>query len=477
MAERDAFERQFAEAVRAYAAGAPTEVDAGALVRSLAATTPRVGRLVRVAGWRLPGLAYLWVLLALALLLASMLGLSLAGGLPDLRLLGIAPAPTRRASLPAVVPPTSPVASALPTRTTPEATPAPPYGAGLTWSGFAPLPRFGAGHTLTNPTVGDVTAGGHGFVAVGSDWVAADQAVAVAWLSADGRTWTEHRIGIPGTTSLLATPALSSVATGGGRLVAVGRVGIWRSTDGADWEQALGPDELDGVPLRVAWAVGRFVAIGRSVGDPCAARVWLSTDGTAWLPVALPDAAGVCPTALAGGAGGFLAAGLDPITGRTALMCSSDGLAWTLAPAQAAFEGNGHPEGVARAGNRWIAFGSFLPGGASERGVAVWTSTDGLAWRRTALLRPAGADACDPGSAHMLGMAPYGPGYVAVGRCTVSPEQVGIAWASTDGTAWQPVLGRVRPMLAVASDGTRLVALGADWPGYAPITSSAVLAP
>lgn len=501
MTDRDIFERQLAEAVRVYAEGAPTGIDAAALARSLAATTPHTRRLVRVPAWRLPNLGFAWSLLVLAALMASMIGVSVAGGLPDLHLFGIvaSPAPPT-ASLPAVTPTAPPVASAMPSRPAqatppptdaiaptrapvptaaplPAATAAPPYGAELLWSGFAQAPRFDAGHALTDPTIGDVVAGGPGFVAVGSDWVDDDTAVAVAWLSTDGRTWTEHAIGTPGKASLLASPALSSVTAGEEGLVAVGRVGIWHSIDGSDWALSLDPDELDGVPLHVAWAAGRFVALGRGVGDSCSARVWESTGGAAWMPVALPDAQGICPTGLAAGAGGFVAVGLDPLTGGTEMMVSPDGLAWKLAPAQSAFRGHGYPEGVTWAGDRWVAFGSFLPAGASERGVAVWTSPDGLSWLRTAFLRPAGTFACDPGSAHLLDVAPFGPGYVAVGRCTVSPEQVGIAWASTDGSTWETVLGRVPPMFAVAANGARLVTVGADWPSYTPVTSSAILAP
>jgi len=35
----------------------------------------------------------------------------------------------------------------------------------------------------------------------------------------------------------------------------------------------------------------------------------------------------------------------------------------------------------------------------------------------------------------------------------------------------------VPPMFAVAANGARLVTVGADWPSYTPVTSSAILAP
>ena len=496
MTEREAFERRFEAAVREWADRAPTDIDERALVRSLAAGTPRGRRIVAVPLWRLPGLGLAWALVVLGLLVTLGVGLVASGALRDLNLFTVAPAPTHApATVPAVVsspavptptpgasgsPPASPQASAAPAPV-PSQGPSPAavqaYAGTLAWSGFDRLPRFYAGRALTDPIVGGITAGGPGFVVVGSDWVDAEGAVAVAWTSDDGLAWAEHPIGSPGPTSALTSPALSSVTTGGGMLVAVGRVGIWRSTDGLTWEQAAPSSGLGGIPLRVARGRAGFVAIGRGLGEPCQGRAWTSADGASWRDVALPDADHFCPTAVAGSASGYVVVGNDPLDGGPVVLASSDGVSWSRAPAQPSLAWDADPEGVAWTGDRWTAFGSFLPSTSADQGVQVWQSTDGLAWSRTSFLQPTGPFACDPGSVHMLDLTGFGPGYVAVGSCTANPELVGIAWTSATGGTWQGVLGRVRPMSGVASNGTRLVAVGSDWPDLRPIVTTAVLAP
>jgi len=493
MSEREAFERRLEAAVREYVEAAPTDVDAARLTRSLAANVPRVRRLVPLPVWRLPSPGFAGALVALALLAVLSMGLVASGALRNVHLLPVAPTPgpaletppaviaSPVPSAPAPSASASPSTSAAPTPSAAAATPASasagPYAGSLAWTGFARLPRLHAGQALTDPIMGDITAGGPGFVAVGSDWVDPEGAVAVAWTSADGLSWQEHEIGVPGPTSALSTPALSSVAAGASDLVAVGRVGIWRSADGIAWEQARAPYELDGTPLYVAAGPGGFVAVGRGLGDPCQGRAWTSADGKTWQARTLPNPAGLCPTALAAGPSGYLAVGHDPVSGHTAMMRSADGASWEMVQDQAAFAGDGYPEGATWTASGWTAFGSFLPIGSSDRGVQVWQSSEGMRWQRTGFQRPAGAFSCDPGSTHMLDAAAFGPGYVAVGTCTANPEQVGLAWASTDGASWETVIGRVRPMTAVAANGQRLVAVGSDWPDHEPIVASAELAP
>ena len=496
MTEREAFERRFAAAVREWADRAPTDIDERALVRSIASGAPRGRRIVAVPLWRLPSLGFAWALVILGLLVTLGVGLVASGAFRDLNLFTVAPGPTHvPATVPAVVsspavptptpgasgsPPASPSASAGPAAAPsrgPSPTPAQTYAGNLSWSGFALLPRLYAGRQLTDPIVGGITSGGPGFVVVGSDWVDAEGAVAVAWTSADGLAWTEHPVGSPGSTSTLTSPALSSITDGDGTLVAVGRVGIWRSTDGLEWQQVTPSSGLGGVPLRVAWGRAGFVAVGRGLGEPCQARAWTSVDGASWQSVALPDAGHFCPSAVAGSGSGYVAVGNDPVDGGPVLLGSSDGTSWSAAAAQPALAWDAYPEGVAWTGDRWTAFGSFLPSASADQGVQVWQSTDGLLWSRTGFLRPTGPFACDPGSVHMLDLTGFGPGYVAVGSCTANPELVGIAWTSATGGTWQGALGRVRPMSGVASNGTRLVAIGSDWPDLRPIVTTAVLAP
>ncbi len=496
MDDRDRFERRLAVAIGEWAGAAPTEVDARALARSLASGMPRGRRIGLLSSWGLPSPGLAWAI-GLVLVASLSVGLVASGSLHDLHILTGAPSASPVATG-SVAPPTSapspsgPPASTFPSAP-PSASPSPPPSspepspgsasgppatpwpaADLSWTGFQRLPRLHPGQALTDPIVGDVAAGGPGFVAVGSDWVDADGAVAVAWTSADGAAWEEHQIGNPGPTAVLSSPALSSVVAVDGQLVAAGRVGIWRSPDGSSWEESAAPHDLNGTPLHLAAGPGGFVAVGRSLDDPCQGRVWSSIDGVTWEPGALPDPSTFCPTAVAGGVSGYLAAGSDPASGRAALLLSGDGVTWEAVPDEAAFDGQGYPEGILWTADRWTAFGSFQPTGSSERGVRIWQSVDGLAWAATGFLRPSGPFACDAGSVHMLDATAFGAGFVAVGTCVVQPEQVGIAWTSADGATWQAVLGRVRPMSAVAAGGTRLVAVGSEWPDHQPIACGAV---
>ena len=161
---------------------------------------------------------------------------------------------------------------------------------GLAWQKvpsdrFSSSPEF-AGH---DKVMRAVTAGGPGFVAVGSiglyseatdehDWDAA------VWVSSDGITWVlvsedAATFGGPGTQEMAA------VTAGGSGFVAVGwdyasgeaEAAVWTSPDGTNWVRVLDPAVFGGAgdqEMRGVAVIGsRVVAVGR---DGANAAVWVS---------------------------------------------------------------------------------------------------------------------------------------------------------------------------------------------------------
>jgi hypothetical protein len=377
--------------------------------------------------------------------------------------------------------------TSIPAPATPAATPrptsVPTYAATLAWSqDYLPRPPGDAMRGGSNARASDITVGGPGLVIVGTDLDARGNEVAAAWTSTDGVAWQEH------VTSIIDHPgyAFAAVAAGGDALVAVGRQGIWWSSDGVTWEQ-VGEPAIVGTHLTdIAWGPAGFVAVAADDGG--VASTWRSSDGRSWEPGALTTAlSGLCPTKIAGGSKGYLVVGSncgDP--SRPVIASSPDGRSWIRAPGQSSLFGEGEADGAIAGGPGWIAFGRFRPDASANAGDAVWTSTDGRAWRRTSFLRPLPPcvpDCGNPGGA-IADVAAFGPGYVAVGMSWCGNDQWGAAWASSDGATWHSV--RLDPMTdarfwllrAVAAYGGRLVAAaGGPWVDHLPAAVSAVLAP
>jgi hypothetical protein len=155
-----------------------------------------------------------------------------------------------------------------------------------------------------------VTAGGPGFVAVGSDLPGGRETAAGAvWVSPDGQTWSrvphdEAVFGIAGTGT-----RIMDVTAGGPGLVAVGyeeaggyqSAVVWVSADGNTWTRVDDAATFGGTGGQGMNAVAAFgsglVAAGwdTSAADP-EAQVWASADGYHWVRVAFdagaPGAAG-----------------------------------------------------------------------------------------------------------------------------------------------------------------------------------------
>jgi hypothetical protein len=227
----------------------------------------------------------------------------------------------------------------------------------------------------------------------------------------------------------------------GGRLVAVGYVGVrgswtaiaWTSDDGDRWDLA----SIDGTAGSFAVSLiagrdpaGRVLAAGRSGGAPA---VWDSPDGRAWTPRSVPTLGGASTweriVTLAQGETGFIAGGsAGPELGdRVARFWrSDDGISWNTVPDDPGFVGAEVVAIASRGSGGYVALGRL---GTGQRGSGSigWTSADGVRWQRV------GGPALASGLVAALAVAPDGS-LVAVGSDL--DERKALVWSSPDGTEW-----------------------------------------
>jgi hypothetical protein len=194
-----------------------------------------------------------------------------------------------------------------------------------------------------------------------------------------------------------------------------------------------------------------------TVATPTASSTQLPTATATVLPLVLdferaasfaPAPEGSAVTGVTAGGPGFVAVGFDGGK-RAVVSLSSDGRAW-LAVDSATFS-NATMIGVTRVGGRLVAFGRDV---TSEERVhaAVWTSTDGATWRRTA------ESAAFEGSQLVAAVA-GGPGIVAVGGLPHSDTAA--MYVSPDGDAWERVASFAQSFIwSVAVGGPGFVAVG-----------------
>ena len=198
----------------------------------------------------------------------------------------------------------------------------------------------------------DVTAGGPGLVAIGSDYQDGstwpDGAV---WVSADGFTWT--RVDDPAVFGGHGGQEILSVTAGGPGVVAVGsgesysNAAVWVSEDGYSWSRIPnnaavfgGASEMS----RVMVAGPGLVAVGGSTGGSDHVMVWVSVDGYAWTRIEdgadLNGSGSLSVHAAALWRGGLALVGKDESSDQTAVVfwLSADGYRWDrISPDQAVF--------------------------------------------------------------------------------------------------------------------------------------------
>lgn len=313
----------------------------------------------------------------------------------------------------------------------------------LTWS------RVPHDQALFDPTKGidvitSITAGGPGFVAVGTTGIMDDSWIgtnAAVWFSEDGITWSR----VPNDTPPLGGPineAVQSVTVGGLGLVAVGFENelplggdavVWISDDGMSWSCV--PDDEAAFEGAIMFDVTAFgpglVAVGSAA--------WTSPDGLTWTRVPLaPDEDARMSSVTVGGPG-LVAVGsvdieteLDPDYSIAAVWTSPDGLTWSRLPYDEAVLGDADLSDVTVGGPGLVAVGS------ADNHAAVWTSPDGLTWTRVPY------DAAVFGGGQTAGqvmnaVTSVGAQLVAVGgygRDDSSTSDAALVWTSADGLTW-----------------------------------------
>jgi hypothetical protein len=269
-----------------------------------------------------------------------------------------------------------------------------------------------------------VTAGGPGFVVVGSDYSGIGGGV--VWLSADGQSW--ERIDA----DVFANQTLSRVGVAGDRLVAFSlEGGVFTSADGRTWESSSDP-------------AAQTVAAGllALVGD--GSSLWAFSR----------DAA-------------------EPRQNRQTILVwrSDDGETWTQ---------TGTIDGSEGASSAWAAAGAnglVVISNAYLHDTSVWQtfySTDGSTWVPS---EQTPTDVTDVISTE-AGFVAVGHYNTGQGCALIETDDVGVTWTSVDGITWRHMPERGwngREIQVVGRSGSTLAGLGVDWNLYYDDKSSGVL--
>ena len=315
--------------------------------------------------------------------------------------------------------------------------------------------------------VRDVISSGDLLVAVGLAATTPEGDTAGAWTSSDGRAWEPAEVAQPGGT-------MTAVAGGPGRFVAVGTVfegtngpAAWTSVDGRTWQalpasafigsSGYEPGALEDI---TAGPGGDFVAVGSEVGaGGNRAAAWYSPDGLAWTPTG-SDLGGDSAGAVVAFGPGYVAAGWSPGDDgddRALFWTSPDGRTWEAAPDAEDLHDVGATPILAAVAQQLVAFGSrshqFVP---TE--PIVWTSQDGVTWKRQAAggvvgPLPGGSSlASEPPLATGLaidGLIGTDDGFVAAGETIAFWPSSGsgpgprtarrVVWTSSTGSRWSLV--------------------------------------
>jgi len=391
-----------------------------------------------------------------------------------------------------------PAAGAVPlANPTAAATPSAPPQVGLAWE------RVADRDLVSRPRNGQmygVIAGGPGAIA----WGGVSGTGPRIWTTVDGRDWSPATVETATDAVPENLPEVLDVTAGGPGFVAVGsylREGdaltsiVWTSRDGLTWERV--PDspgfEWSAMDQVVAWRDG-LLAFGCKIipSEPLTCgpdRVWTSDDGVSWVRAtpALPEGSvrvGIVEPSSDGlwgvgygSGGGFV----DPDAPRPPRLTSLDGLAWTVSPLPVLGVERLHPlpDGL------YLTVAAIPPKGPGfiqpptwvSRTPGVYASADLLTWTPLAVGRPLGDDIIAVGDTLVM-VGTHGR------RCwSPNGDCLAAAWRSTDaGRTWTsvPVTGTRPKKVAVASmraaaalpDGT-LVAVGSEidrgtgWPSTA----------
>ncbi|MCZ7525376.1 MAG: hypothetical protein M5U14_02680 [Acidimicrobiia bacterium] len=360
--------------------------------------------------------------------------------------------------------------------------PAEPEPLGVTSQGWTRIDRAEAG-LGDGPfeSVGDVTAGGPGFVAVGTRFGPTDQEhTPRIWTSPDGRRWSvvdpdalPRRVG-----------GLGAVAAGRNVLLAVGSQGgerfVWRSEDGRAWREVspeetdLSPDSGSGIGGVVgvrgieATSLGLFaygMADGPAGPEPA---VW-RTDGSTWERAFTSSSSGEVRHLVEGPSGLVAIVSADGISGEWDITegdttwFSTDGRDWAGGDLLGGAEGL-HVDALASDGRSLVVAGQLEIGHAPRPSI-LWRSTDGgRSW-----IRLEGFDRHLP-AAWVTSLSRAGDLWIASGTTLSTPGHAD-AWVSRDGDVWVPMPAELHDtpggvLTTVAARGSVAVAMSSGELGW-----------
>jgi hypothetical protein len=361
-----------------------------------------------------------------------------------------------------------PVPPTIPTPALPSVPRQPVFPGTVTWA-VAPFPVDApAGALVLGSEMHDVSRWMGGFAALGSETFDGEVPRRdVVWTSLNGTRWTEHVLPVK-------CGNMRWIAASQSAIVVASEAGICRSSDGTKWTRALDvPHQIKGFVDLTAGGPGFLLLMSYPTSPSVSAKVWRSVDGLHWRTAGHPAAfSNLDPTVIADGPRGIVVLGQQYTRGRGydsifRPLRSRDAVTWSRGLRQNAFEPQSFAEGRAamiRGGPGYLATGSYQP--RSRIGAAVWTSPDGLAWKRAYLMMPAS------GYVEVGGLARIGPGYALVG-VVAPPSQEDPArptvWLSPDGVRWRSGVSLPLPvdgagdwadMATVAGGSVRIVAVG-----------------
>jgi hypothetical protein len=208
---------------------------------------------------------------------------------------------------------------------------------------------------------------------------------------------------------------------------------IWTSADGATWQLEREIAGLDGVTA-LAGNRERLVLGGslcESISGPCNARIYTTTDLRSWSRTEVDSASGWVITHIVGLRSGFVALGEGPPNEPSSIgvWTSEDGRGWQ------------RREGIPQSRNdvalsmTETADGLVVVGGRGRR-AAVWRSSDGIRWTSAPDQAAFDAGTMTSVSSHAAGLAAVGGACdPCVGTYRAAPDSPAI-WESIDGRDW-----------------------------------------
>ena len=343
-------------------------------------------------------------------------------------------------------------------------------GTGTSWM---PTGTFGSASSAS--VSGATVAPGGTVVAIGAT-AASKISQQPVFLEAgtDGTVRSVSLAGIPGAT--IPEMKINSTAVAGGLQIAVGSANgypaVWRRTSGGTWTlvSSLGLVAAD-PHLRALTSVTHGPSGWLAVGAP-GPVVLTSADGDIWGVAGgniTQNLAGVSAVAATSGPAGYVIVGRLVAAGGSCVAdvwWSPDMTSWTRAHDVNDTDGSSQVLAVAAGAHGFVSVGSH------NSQPAVWTTTNGRAWKTIVLPPPAGASAgalqqvaISGNRVVALGQGTIGKG-PAVGSATgTEPGAVPFAELSTDGGAtWQQIPfsspGPYTSFTALTADATGFTAAG-----------------